>query len=100
MEGIVLHYVTVKDRVYSVNDKKMDYKLAFTFTENGEQHIAYDLTTRKVNFNSMNFPIIQTGSIGVGYETVDYEIKLTKEESNGGKPDLRIEILNYKVKEQ
>jgi Tfp pilus assembly protein PilV len=95
---IVLHYVTVENRVYSGNDKKMAYTLAFTFTENGEPHIAYDLTTRHVNFNSMNFPIIQKGSIGVGYETVDYEIKLTKE-SNGGKPDLRIEILDYKVRE-
>jgi len=98
MEGIVLHYVTVKDRVYSVNDKKMDYKLAFTFTENGEQHIAYDLTTRKVNFNSMNSPIIQRGSIGVGLETVDYEIKLTKIIKEG-KPDLSIEVLSYEVRE-
>ena len=98
MEGIVLHYVTVENRVYSENDKKMDYTLAFTFTENGEPHIAHDLTYRRVNFNSMNSPIIQTGSIGVGYETVDYEIKLTKI-INGGKPDLRIEILDYKVRE-
>ena len=98
MEGIVLHYVTVENRVYSENDKKMDYTLAFTFTENGEPHIAHDLTYRRVNFNSMNSPIIQTGSIGVGYETVDYEIKLTKIIKEG-KPDLSIEVLSYKVKE-
>ncbi len=98
MEGIVLYYVTVQDRVYKGNYNKMDYTLAFTFYENGETHMAYDLTTRHVNFNSMDSPIIQTGSIGVGYETVDYEIKLTKI-INGGKPDLRIEILDYKVRE-
>jgi hypothetical protein len=98
MEGIVLHYVVVEDRVYSGNDKEMDYKLAFIFTENGEPHTAYDLTTRHVNFNSMDSPIIQTGSIGVGYETVDYEIKLTKIIKEG-KPDLSIEVLSYKVKE-
>jgi competence protein ComGC len=98
MEGIVLYYVTVQDRVYKGNYNKMDYTLAFTFYENGEPHIAHDLTTRHVNFNSMDSPIIQTGSIGVGYETVDYEIKLTKI-INGGKPDLRIEILDYKVRE-
>jgi type II secretory pathway component PulJ len=99
MEGIVLYYVTVENRVYSENDKKMAYTLAFTFTENGETHMAYDLTTRHVNFNSMNFPIIQTGSIGVGYKTVDYEIKLTKIIKEG-KPDLSIKVLSYKVKEQ
>ncbi len=98
MEGIVLHYVVVEDRVYSGNDKEMDYKLAFIFTENGEPHTAYDLTTRHVNFNSMDSPIIQTGSIGVGYETVDYEIKLTKIIKEG-KPDLSIEVLSYKVEE-
>ena len=98
MEGIVLHYVVVEDRVYSGNDKEMYYKLAFIFTENGEPHTAYDLTTRHVNFNSMNSPITQTGLIGVGYETVDYEIELTKIIKEG-KPDLSIEVLSYKVKE-
>lgn len=98
MEGIVLYYVTVENRVYKGNNNKMDYTLAFTFYENGETHMAYDLTTRRVDFNSMNFPIIQTGSIGVGYETVDYEIKLTKIIKEG-KPDLSIEVLSYKVKE-
>jgi Tfp pilus assembly protein PilV len=98
MEGIVLHYVVVEDRVYSGNDKEMYYKLAFIFTENGEPHIVYDLTTRHVNFNSMNSPEIQTDSIGVGYKTVDYEIKLIKI-INGGKPDLSIEVLNSEVKE-
>ena len=98
MEGIVLYYVTIENRVYSGNDGEMNYKLAFTFVENGETHIAYDLTTRNVIFNSMNSPIIQRGSIGVGDETVDYEIRLTKI-SKEGKPDLSIEILNYKVRE-
>jgi len=98
MEGIVLHYVVVEDRVYSGNDKEMYYKLAFIFTENGEPHIVYDLTTRYVNFSSMDSPIIQKDSIGVGYKTVDYEIKLIKI-SNGGKPDLSIEVLNSEVKE-
>lgn len=98
MEGIVLHYVTVENRVYSENDNKMDYTLAFTFTENGERHVAHDLTTRHVNFNSMNSPIIQKGSIGVGYETVDYEIRLTKIIKEG-KPDLSIEVLSYEVRE-
>jgi predicted glycosyltransferase len=46
----------------------------------------------------MNSPIIQRGSIGVGLETVDYEIKLTKIIKEG-KPDLSIEVLSYKVKE-
>lgn len=98
MEGIVLHYVVVEDRVYSGNDKEMYYKLAFIFTENGEPHTAYDLTTRHVNFNSMDSPITQTGLIGVGYKTVDYEIKLTKIIKEG-KPDLSIEVLSYKVEE-
>jgi hypothetical protein len=98
MEGIVLHYVVVEDRVYSGNDKEMDYKLAFIFTENGEPHTAYDLTTRHVNFNSMDSPIIQKDSIGVGYKTVDYEIELTKIIKEG-KPDLSIEVLSYKVRE-
>ena len=97
MEDIVLHYVTVENRVYSGNNK-MAYTLAFTFVENGEPHIVYDLTTRHVNFNSMNSPEIQTDSIGVGYKTVDYEIKLIKI-SNGGKPDLSIKVLSYKVNE-
>ena len=94
----MLHYVTVENRVYSENDKKMDYTLAFTFTENGELHMAYDLTTRHVNFNSMDSPIIQKDSIVVGYKTVDYEIKLTKIIKEG-KPDLSIEVLSYKVRE-
>ena len=95
----MLHYVTVENRVYSGNDNKMAYKLAFIFTENGEPHTAYDLNTRHVNFNSMDSPITQTGSIGVGYETVDYEIELTKIIKEG-KPDLSIKVLSYKVKEQ
>jgi competence protein ComGC len=97
MEDIVLHYVTVENRVYSENNK-MAYTLAFTFVENGVPHIVYDLTTRYVNFSSMDSPIIQKDSIGVGYKTVDYEIKLIKI-SNGGKPDLSIEVLNSEVKE-
>lgn len=97
MEDIVLHYVTVENRVYSENNK-MAYTLAFTFVENGEPHIVYDLTTRYVNFNSMDSPIIQKDSIGVGYKTVDYEIKLIKI-NNGGKPDLSIEVLNSEVNE-
>jgi hypothetical protein len=98
MEGIVLYYVTVENRVYSENDNKMAYTLAFSFTENGEPHTAYDLTTRHVNFNSMDSPIIQKDSIGVGYKTVDYEIELTKIIKEG-KPDLSIEVLSYKVEE-
>jgi len=96
MEGIVLYYVTVENRVYKGNYNKMDYTLAFTFTENGETHMAYDLTTRQVNFNSMDSPITQTGSIGVGYKTVDYKIELTKIIKEG-KPDLSIKVLSYKV---
>lgn len=98
MEGIVLYYVTVENRVYKGNYNKMDYTLAFTFIENGETHITIDFTTRHVDFNSMDSPIIQTGSIGVGLETVDYEIKLTKIIKEG-KPDLSIEVLSYKVSE-
>lgn len=97
MESIVLHYVSVHDRVYSGNNKKMEYKLAFTFTVNGETHISIDYTTREINFNSMNRPITQTGSIGVEHKTVDYEISLTKI-TNEGKPDLSIEVLSYEVR--